>query len=202
MRWGTRHESVFYAAARPSAVLLCLLLSTSCISTWSEFPRGRRSSRAEPISQQTLYYQIGEVSGMFGGGEALREAFRDKAPFPSVEALSEPPERGLFCRIDAERRAPNVASGVAAYVSYALLFTIPFWSSEGYRVRYHVYVDGQERKILEYDITRKSFFWIVVLPVSWVSLLTPSERDAFEGTVDQFFLDLEPYVRGTVDWAR
>jgi hypothetical protein len=137
---------------------------------------------------------------MFGGGEALREAFPKLSPFARTEPLSAPPERGVFCRVTSERRAPSVASGVAAYVSYALLFLIPFWSEEGYVVRYQVYRDGDEKKIFEYPIARKAFVWLLALPVSWVSLLTPSEKDAFEATAKQFFVDMMPYVTGEQPW--
>lgn len=133
------------------------------------------------------------ISGLFGGGDALRQAFREHAPFANVEARSEPPDEGLFCRVGYERRSPNVASGIVAYISYAFLFTIPFWSTEGYTIRYQLYVDGEEQKIYEYDITRKAFFWIVALPFSWINFLTPSEGDAFESTVHRFFADAQPY---------
>jgi hypothetical protein len=178
--------------------LLCLVLGTSCITAWNEFPR---PTETPAKTSGTLFYEIEEVTGMFGGGEALREAFPEYAPFARVEPLGDPPGDGLFCRVTSERRAPNVASGIAGYVSYAFLFLIPFWSNEGYVVRYQVYVDGDERKIFEYPISRRSFFWALALPVSWVSLLTPSERDAFEGTVKQFFVDLMPYVAGAEAWA-
>lgn len=202
MRPGHRHQRGHPGAARLIAAALCFVFSTSCVSTWSEFPRPSRSARAAAVFSDTLYYEIVHVSGLFGGGEALRDAFREHAPFEHVEPSSQPPKRGLYCRVESERRSPNVASGFVAYISYAFLFTIPFWSTEGYIIRYHVYQDGEEKKIFEYDVTRKSFFWIVALPVSWVSLLTPSERDAFEATVHQFFADATPYVRGDVAWLR
>jgi hypothetical protein len=188
--------------ARLIAAGLCFILPTACVSTWSELPRTERTRGTVAVSPATLYYEIADVQGLFGGGEALREALRQHAPFARIEPLSEPPQRGLYCRVEAERRSPNVASGIAAYLSYAFLFTSPFWSTEGYTIRYHVYVDGLERKIFEYDITRKSFFWIVALPVTWVSLLTPSERDAFEATVHQFYAEATPYFRGELAWVR
>jgi hypothetical protein len=174
------------------AIALCLGLSSGCISTWSDFP-DPASAAPDAARFGTLHYDIAVAPGLFGGGDALRDAFRERAPFARVEPLSEPPKQGLFCRVDHERRSPSLASGFAAYISYALLFTIPFWGSEGYTLRYHLYLDGQEQKIHEYDITRKSFFWIVALPFAWVNLLTPSERDAFTATVGQFFSDAQPF---------
>ncbi len=191
-----------FARARTAkllAVALCLTVPASCITTWKEFPRPAPRAVAAS-SSETLYYEIDDVRGMFGGGEALREVLPKHAPFARVEPLSEPPARGVFCRVTSERRAPSVASGIAAYVSYALLFLIPFWSEEGYVVRYQAYVDGEEKKIFEYPIARQSFFWLVALPFSWVSLLTPSERDAFEATAQQFFVDAMPYFRGDQPW--
>jgi hypothetical protein len=188
-------------AARLAAASLCLVVATSCIATWSDLPKAPRAASGAAASD-TLYYEIGAAKGLFGGGDALREAFRKHAPFAHVEPISEPPGRGLFCRVEMQRRSPSVASGVLAYVSYAFFMAIPVWSSEGYTLRYHVYLDGEERKIFEYDITRKTFAWIVVLPVTWVNWLTPSEKDAFEATVHRFFADVTPYVRGDRAWPR
>ncbi len=189
---------------RALVALLSLSVPTACVSTWSEYPRAAGAVHASPTPtyRQTLYYDIAGAKGLFGGSEALRDALREDTPFARVERRSEPPTRGLFCGIQAERRGPNVASGVAAYISYALLFTIPFWSTEGYTVRYQLYSDGEEQKNFEYDLARKSFFWIVALPFSWISLITPSERDAFEATVHQFYADATPYFRAYRTSAR
>ncbi len=166
---------------------------SSCISTW-QFPNVPDTALPER-STGTLYYQIEEFHTMLGGANALRKEFPASAPFARVELRSAPPDEGIFCRVRAERIPPSVASGVFAYVSYVFLFTTPFWSTEGYSVRYHIYVDGQEEKVLSYDIERSSFFWLLVLPVSWINLLTASEEDAFRATVHQFFVDAEPFLR-------
>jgi hypothetical protein len=182
-------------------LVLCVTVPTACITTWNERPRP--DSRAVPVQVPgTLYYDVAGAAeeGMFGGGQVLRDAFSKTTAFAQVEPSSEPPARGAFCRVTCDRRPPNVASGVAAMVSYVFLFLIPFWSEEGYVVRYHAYVDGDEKKIFEYSIARQSFFWLLALPFSWVSLLTPSEKDAFHATAQQFFLDAAPYYRGDTSW--
>jgi hypothetical protein len=169
---------------------LLALGSTGCISTWRGLPESPPPPAAK--AHGTLYYHVDGETGLFGGGAALRDTFREIAPFAQLEPRDEPPAKGLFCRVDYERRSPNVASGILAYVSYAFLFAIPFWGTDGYLIRYHVYADGQEKKVFEYEIKRKSFGWIAALPFVWVNLLTPSETDAFSSTAYAFFLDAKP----------
>jgi len=40
--------------------------------------------------------------------------------------------------------------------------------------------------------TKTSFFWLLVLPFSWVNFFTPSEADAFSSAVHSFFHDALP----------
>jgi hypothetical protein len=173
------------------AAALLALGPTACISAWRDLPRDPPPPAAKVPA--TLYYDmaVGET-GLFGGGPALRETFLQISPFAHTEAREEAPARGLFCRIDYQRRSPSAASGVAAYISYVFLFAIPFWGTEGYLIRYHLYRDAKEAKIFEYEIKRTSFFWIVALPFTWVNFLTPSEGDAFSSTAHRFFHDAQP----------
>ncbi len=184
------------------ATLLCGALSTACVSTWNEYPRASKTAVERAPHPQTLFYDVREVKGMFGGAEALREVFRDDAPFAAREPRDEAPHKGFFVRVEAKRIPPHTGSGVIGYVSYVLLLTIPFRSTEGYTMRYHVYVDQEERKIFEYDIKRRTYFWLLAAPFCWVSLLTPSESDAFAATGYQFFADAAPLVPRDVPTRR
>lgn len=179
---------------RGLAALLCGALSTGCVSTWNQYPRASKEAVERTPYKQTLFYDLGDVKGMFGGAEALREVFRHDAPFAAREPRDEAPHEGFFVRVEAQRIPPHTGSGVVGYVSYLLLLTIPFRSTEGYTMRYHVYVDQEAQKIYEYDIKRRTYFWLLAAPFCWVSLLTPSESDAFEATGYQFFTDAAPLV--------
>ena len=137
---------------------------------------------------------------MFGGAAALHRAFEEGTPFRDTHPRNEVPEKGPYVRVEAKRIAPHTGSGGFAMVSYALLFLIPFRSTEGYTMRYQVYLDGDEKHIFEYDITRRTYVWLVLIPFSWISLLTPSESDAFEATAYQFFKDSAPYFAGDRNW--
>lgn len=187
-------------AIRTVAAALCLSLACGCISTWNRFPSARSDSVADTKIDETLYYDDRSVKGMFSGAQALKTVLREDTPFRNTEARNEVPERGIFVRVEAKRIPPHTGSGVFGYISYALLFVIPFWSTEGYTMRYQVFVDAKEKRIFEYDITRRTFVWLVALPVSWVSLLTPSESDAFNATAYQFFQDSAPYLSGDRNW--
>lgn len=187
-------------AIRTVAAALCLSLACGCISTWNRFPSARSDSVADTTIDETLYYDDRSVKGMFSGAQALKTVLREDTPFRNTEARTEVPERGIFVRVEAKRIPPHTGSGVFGYISYALLFVIPFWSTEGYTMRYQVIVDAKEKRIFEYDITRRTFVWLVALPVSWVSLLTPSESDAFNATAYQFFQDSAPYLSGDRNW--
>lgn len=187
-------------STRFAATALCVSLASGCVSTWNRFPSATPDSVAGLKIDETLYYDDRAVKGMFNGAQALKTVFREDAPFETTETRNDVPERGTFVRVEAKRIPPHTGSGVVGYVSYVLLFLIPFWSTEGYTMRYQVFVDGKEKKIFEYDITRRTFVWLVAFPVSWVSLLTPSESDAFEATAYQFFQDSAPYLTGAREW--
>jgi len=186
---------------RACVALLSALAGSACISTWNQYPPASRDTLAGQSFPQTLHYDISEVRGMFGGAEALRRVFRQEAPFATREPRSEPPNGGLFVRVESQRIPPHTGSGVIGYISYVFLLTIPFRSTEGYTMRYQVFIDGAETKLLEYDITRRTYYWLLAAPFSWVSLLTPSESDAFEATGYQFFEDAAPYLRGDRSWS-
>lgn len=177
--------------ARCWVALICVSQGTACISTWNQYPSATRATLAAKAQPQTLYYDVSQVKGLFGGAEALRDVFRNDAPFARREPRSEPPAGGLFVQVEAQRIPPHTGSGVIGYLSYVFLLTIPFRSTEGYTMRYHVFVDKEERKILEYDIVRRTYYWLLAAPFCWVNLLTPSEADAFAATGYQFFRDAQ-----------
>jgi hypothetical protein len=86
---------------------------------------------------------------------------------------------------------------IFGYLSIATLTILPAWSTkDGYRVKYHLYVDGEEKGVYRYEITRKFGMWIVLLPFVWINLMTYSEEDAFEATAYQFFKDAGPILSG------
>ncbi len=180
---------------RGVAALACAAWSTACVSTWNQYPEASRDDVRGTPYKQTLFYDVQDVKGMFGGAETLREVFRKEAPFAGREPRDEAPNKGLFVRVEAQRIPPHTGSGVFGYVSYVLLLTIPFRSTEGYTMRYQVVVDGDEQKIFEYDIKRRTYYWLLALPFCWVNLITPSESDAFAATGYQFFEDAAPLLR-------
>jgi hypothetical protein len=184
-RWRSRRR-----LAPLLAGALLALGPAACISSWRDIPENPPPPASK--GSGTLYYDIDSETGLFGGGAALRDTFLEIAPFAQVEAREEPPAKGLFCRVDYERRSPNVASGVFAYISYVFLFAIPSWGTDGYLIRYHVYVNAEEKKIFEYEIKRQSLLWLLALPFAWVNFLTPSEADAFSATAHSFFHDAQP----------
>ncbi|MEO5657613.1 MAG: hypothetical protein ABIO65_03400 [Nitrospiria bacterium] len=165
----------------------------SCLSGYRGFPDVQP---APPDAKRsgTLSYQIQDTPFMdTGGRESLEDAFQSAAPFAKTKKRSEAPERGAYCLVQVEWRAPSLPAVVFGYISLSFLTLLPAWSTqEGYIIRYQVFVNGKEQEVFEYPVKRTVALWAGLLPLVWVNWLTPSQGEAFEATARQFFHDAAP----------
>ncbi|MFQ5779271.1 MAG: hypothetical protein ACE5HN_00625 [Nitrospiria bacterium] len=191
-------SSHFYLSLQHTKRILSLLLVsfflTSCITTYSDFPVAMIGKQPESKPYSTLYYHIKKFPVIGVGGQShLRSIFRDNTPFKNTEKVTEVPKEGIYCLVQVEWKTPSVPAVVFGYISLSFLTFLPAWSQEeGYIVNYHLFVDGEKKKIFDYEISRKTGMWVVLLPFIWVNLMTPSEAEAFEATAYQFFEDAKP----------
>lgn len=136
-----------------------------------------------------LFYSVQDNGGLsFGGLNDLRILMKNNRAFDEVEQVSEMPPKGLYVKVTSLYRDPSAGAMVWGYVAASLLLILPAYSgSSGFYAQYHVFRDGQKVKFYEYEIRRKAFAWLPVLPFFWINFLTSSEEEAFEATTNQFF---------------
>jgi hypothetical protein len=176
-----------------SAVSLVAFLS-ACV-TYRDFPADMVNNPPKAKTFGTLYYKINPapILSMGDGGQALETVFKQKTPFATTKRADKVPAQGIYVEVETLYKAPTVPAAVFGYFSVSTLTALPFWSNrDGYRMNYHVYVNGEKKESYEYEITRKGAVWVALLPFIWLNAFTYSEAEAFEATAYQFFKDSGP----------
>jgi hypothetical protein len=170
------------------------VLLSSCIVLYRDFPTETIGKPPDPKSYDLLSYHINPFPfPNEGGKDALHSVFNNQTPFANTADVTEMPHKGVFCLVDVEWKPPGMTALVFHYLSVATLTILPSWNvQESYKVRYYLYIDGENRKTFEYKITRKTGLWLGLLPVSWLNLFYYTQAEAFEATAFQFFQDAKP----------
>lgn len=71
-------------------------------------------------------------------------------------------------------------------------FVIPFYINEGgWEFSYSVHHRDRLTKTYTYDITARQFYWVLLLPFSWMNFFTYSLEDAVQSTTAQFVMDAQ-----------
>lgn len=69
-------------------------------------------------------------------------------------------------------------------------FVIPFYINEGgWELSYGVHQGGLLAKTYTYDVTPRQFYWVLLLPFSWLNIFTYSLEEAVQSTTAQFVVD-------------
>jgi hypothetical protein len=82
-----------------------------------------------------------------------------------------------------------VGMAPTAYNWFAVL--IPVYEEGGWELSYSVYDRSVLQKTYNYEITSKQFFWLLLLPFSWINFFTYSLEDAVQSTTAQFVIDAQ-----------
>jgi hypothetical protein len=185
---------------RPSIYLILIaliLVLNGCMMKYRNFPiEDIDSKQAKEFYNMTYMIKGGS---MFHGATNLNNVFRFQSPFRLVEKATEKPQKGLFVSVKVDTIAPSVPAILFGYISYCTLTLTPFWSTkDGYYVTYEVFMNGKRQKSFTYEIRRKAFVWIVMVPFSWINAFTYSEEEAFRATANRFFKEAAPIFRNCV----
>ena len=177
------------------SILIALILALNgCMVTYRNFPIEDIDSKQAKEFDHMIYMIKG--GSAFHGATNLNNFFRSQSPFRSVEKANEKPQKGLFVSVVVESIAPSVSAAIFAYISYCTFTLTPCWSTkDGYYVTYEVFMNGERQKSFTYEIRRKTFVWIVMLPFSWINAFTYSEEEAFQATAKRFFKEAAPIFR-------
>ena len=167
------------------------LVLAGCM-TYKGFPEGydKPLPRSSP-SKKVLYFAI-EGSAMFAGPNAIRVVIAGEAPYEAVSAAEKPPATGDYLSVKIGQLPPTMPALVFGYLSYATATILPFWStSDGSTLLFTLYRDGATVTTREYVIQRKTFIWILMLPLIWLNATTPSEEETFAASTRDFFATLD-----------
>ncbi len=173
-------------------LLLCLMTLQSCVVGYGRYPRHQLRAPLPQKEFSLIRYRV-EGTGLYGGQQGIKDAFKEKAPFKQVEAIVEKPSSGLFVDVHVKNVSPSIPSFAFGYLSVCFLTLTPAWTTKGGAdIIYDLYKDGQPVQTFDYQVRQRGMLWIVMLPFVWVNLLTASESDAFGATARQFFEDARP----------
>jgi hypothetical protein len=75
--------------------------------------------------------------------------------------------------------------------AYRSLFIFPFIEQIGWELSYSVYDRNALTKTYTYEISVKGFYWLLVLPFSWINFFTYTLEDAVRSTTAQFVVDAQ-----------
>jgi len=81
--------------------------------------------------------------------------------------------------------------GVAPTAYNWLAVLIPVYEQGGWELSYSVYDRNALKKTYNYEITSKQFFWLLLLPFSWINFFTYSLEDSVRSTTAQFVIDAQ-----------
>ncbi|WP_455377189.1 hypothetical protein, partial [Petrachloros mirabilis] len=193
-------------------LLLFLLLSaltvSSCVLTYKTDPPLDSSATATKTGVP-IYYSVGpydlyaKAQANVAAGfdfpypsresyEELRRAFTETQLFSEAIAATSPPERGIFCKVDAIHHPQSKLAGGFNLLSVFLLTAFPAYSASSFDlIQFKLYVNGQPVKTYEYRVKKVKGTWIVFLPFAWINFFTAERKETFAAVARQFFVDAE-----------
>jgi hypothetical protein len=184
-----------------SLILLVLLVTLSgCIVTYRDFPivdpLPSIYELAPPRCRQTVKILAG-FGWTEGSIKALQEALQNYGGCSSSSPVvdnSKWAETEVW--VYTQKKPPSLWGRVlGAGLGEASLrtgFFFPLYSGQdGWELFYSVYDRNALKKTYKYEITTKAFFWLLVLPFSWINFFTYSFDDAVRSTTAQFVVDAQ-----------
>jgi len=163
--------------------------------TYRSFPRDYLKAPPPKGGGSVAYKVVG--SSIAGGVGELCEVMESRSPFERMERTEERPSKGYYVEVHVKGHAPAISSMVFGYISFSLLTLTPFWSTQdGSDIFFEVYRDAHRLKTFHYEVRRKGFVWLPMLPLAWVNFFTYSEEDAFRAVAYKFFDDARPLFEG------
>ncbi len=199
---------------RSLIVFLLLVTLSGCIVTYRAPPRKHSLSSLSATPVLTPCHQTVEFSYGLGEGKE-RSAWRGTYQWTLSSVLA--PSNVARTMEDALQQAAGCSSDVfyttwprtdvmvhvqekpypwhwygelLGQLSSNTGFILPFYINEGgWEFTYRVSRQHRVTKTYTYDITARQFYWVVLLPFSWMNVFTESLEDAAQSTTAQFVAD-------------
>ena len=159
---------------------------------------------ASPRCRQTVQFSYGltgggtfqwTVSGVFSPAavnRALHEALQRYAGCRDDPALACSSETGMevFVYVREKLYPWHWYGEYLGHISSVASFVIPFYINEGgWELSYSVPNKNLPKKTYKYEISARQFYWLALLPFSWINFFTYSLDDAVRSTTAQFVVD-------------
>ena len=199
-------------------ILILLIPLSGCIVTYRDFPVANSipTSDATPVvapCHQTVRFSYGltggEGYGSTWGGTYQWTSSGLFSPMGMASALQDALQQSASCSSDSVHaflwpRTDVVVSvlekpypwrwygELLGRLSSNTYFVIPFYIDEGgWELSYRVTHRDMLPKTYKYDITARQFYWVLLLPFSWMNVFTNSLDDAVQSTTAQFVADAQ-----------
>ncbi|MFY4730765.1 hypothetical protein [Nitrospira sp. BLG_2] len=200
--------------AMRSLLLLVLLVGLSgCIVTYRDFPianpfPGMSATPAPVPCHQTVQFSYGlaesesygatwggpyqwTYSGMLsppGVARALHDALQ-LAGCSGDPLYTTWPRTEVVVKVLEKPYPWHWYGELLGRLSSSTYFVIPFYIDEGaWEFSYSVH-QNMLTKTYTYDITSRQFYWVLLLPFSWMNVFTYNLEDAVRSTTAQFVAD-------------
>jgi hypothetical protein len=168
-----------------------LMVLPGCIVTYKGFPQGSVSpSQSSDMDRSTLYHV--RTDGFLAdldtpsNKRTMVKAIESQTLFSEEIATDTPPEKGMYCSIYVKWEITQKGGAGAV-----LLFLIPDTEQVLYSVQYDLWNNQKRLTTGRYEIVKKTWIWLPLLPVFWVNWFNTSKQDAFSATLQQFILDAQ-----------
>ena len=193
-------------------LLLVLLFSSGCIVTYRDFPIARSLPRTDgtatlPRCHQTVQFSYGQAeggtyqwtyNGMFspmGMVPALEDALQHYAGCSSNRTSvypSQQPGTEVVVSVQEKPYPWHWYGEYLGWISSKVYLVLPFYIQEGgWEFSYSVTHQNVLRKTYTYEITARQFYWLLLLPFSWINFFTYNLEDAVQSTTAQFVMDAQ-----------
>ena len=200
----------------PNLILVILLvLLSGCVVTYRDFPivDSLPTVQATPTApgpchqRAQFLYGLTEGSDEWTWGGIYQWTYNGLfSPTGMADVLQDALQHATGCRSDLlsttwpstevvvtvrEKPYPWHWYGeLLGRLSSVTYFVIPFYINEGgWEFSYSVHHRDRLTKTYKYDITARQFYWVLLLPFSWVNFFTASVEDAVQSTTAQFVLE-------------
>lgn len=197
-----------------SFFLVVLLVSHSgCIVTYRESSISPRSVSPinETIAHTTCHQTVQFSYGQTEGGTYQWTSSGAFSPMGMAPLLEDALQRYAGCSSSRDFVYPSLRPGTEVvvtvqekpypwrwygeylgWISSKLYLIFPFYINEGgWEFSYSINHQNVLTKTYTYEITASQFYWILLLPVSWINVFTYSLEDAVQSTTAQFVLDAQ-----------
>jgi hypothetical protein len=176
---------VNYSPPPSSAELTTEPTGTKEFLSFSYLP-GRRKSLSE---QRPSTEEERRSKGLAEEGQVIMDLFSRQLGFMKVVTTPVPPAIGTQVNIYQTKSSLPSRWCQATFFS---LYILPCYADElVFETHYDVYVDNKLKYAYRYEINRKGFYWIGVLPFFWINYFMDGYNDAFSATVYQFITDVK-----------